>query len=947
MKKEDYSHTLNLPRTEFRMKADLPKNEPSIQKFWERNDIYHKMVKKGGRTYILHDGPPYANEDIHLGQAMNKILKDVVIKYKNMEGYSAPFIPGWDCHGLPVELQLFKKLNIKRKEEVDAVEFRTKAREFASRYVERQKKQFRRLGILGEWDNPYITMDYSYESKILEVFQLLWDEGYIYLDKKPIYWCISCETALAEAEVEYLPHTSPSIWVKFPIINYELGIKNEALKLSTQNLQLTTYIIIWTTTPWTIPANLAVALHPEYEYALVQIKNVERWLIAKDLVDSTTEKLGIKDYKVVEMRKGKELEGIHYRHPLLEKNGKIVLADYVSLEEGTGCVHTAPGHGEEDYRTGLKYGLPVFSPVDEKGIFTGEIADLEGKQVFEANAHILQILKECGLLLKTENIQHSYPHCWRCKNPVIFRACKQWFMGVDRKDLRKRALRSIEEVEWLPPLSLNRIKGTLEARPDWCLSRQRLWGVAIPGVYCEKCGKEIVDRHITDRLIRRVKEEGSDAWFRHSVDTFLPRGFSCPKCKSTQHFKKEQDILDVWLDSGISHIAVLKTSKSERWPADLYLEGSDQHRGWFQTSLLTSVALYDKPPYHGVLTHGFVVDSEGKKMSKSVGNVTDPQVVVDKYGGDILRLWCVSSQWRTDVRIGDEILKRCIEAYRKIRNTARFLLGNLYDYSYPENSVPESKWAEIDRWAYNRVHILLRNVKEAYRKFEFMKAYQYIYQFSIGDMSSIYLDILKDRLYILPADSLERKSAQTVLYFILRIFTQLIAPFLSFTAEEIWQNFNFKEESVFLSLIPEEEKIDEELDKKWERILNLREAVQKSLEEQRQKGIIGTSLEAEVILHTDEVSIESLGISVDELATIFIVSKVTIKPPRLCATESERKGVKLKQFQETLETVKIEIRKAPGNKCERCWKWSKDVGKIDEFPGVCPRCVKILKNKGW
>ena len=917
MTEKDYSHTLNLPRTKFDMKANLPQKEPSMQKFWEENDVYHKMLKKGTKKYILHDGPPYANEDIHLGHVINKVLKDIVIKYKSLEGYSTPFIPGWDCHGLPVELQLFKKLNLKRKEEINILEFRKKAREYAQRYVEIQKNQFKRLGVFAEWSNPYVTMDYRYQSKIIEVFQQLSEKGYIYLDKKPIYWCVSCETALAEAEVEYFPHTSSSIWVKFPISSG----KN-------------TFVIIWTTTPWTIPANLAVALHPDYDYAWVEVRKTETWIMAKDLVKTVMEQLEINDYKIVKTNKGKELEGLEYSHPLLDKKGRIVIADYVSLEEGTGCVHTAPGHGQEDYLTGIKYKLPIFSPVDEKGLFTEEVPQFKGQHVFNANANIIEILGKNKLLIKSDNIEHSYPHCWRCKKPVIFRACKQWFVGVDIKNLRERALESIKQVQWAPDISINRIEGMLKTRPDWCLSRQRLWGVGIPAVYCEKCGKEILDSAVMEKVKNIIEKEGADAWFKYEVEKFLPKDFACPKCKNKDGFRKEKDILDVWLDSGISHVAVLKNSENLSWPADLYLEGSDQHRGWFQTSLLTSVALYDKPPYKAVLTHGFVVDSEGKKMSKSVGNVTNPQVIVNSYGADILRLWAISSDWSTDIRIGDETLKRCIEAYRKLRNTARFMLGNLYDFKYSENVVSQSEWLELDRWAYNRCLMLMEEVREAYQNFQFIKAYQAIYQFSNVDMSSTYLDILKDRLYILPPDSLPRRSAQTVLYFILRSLTQLVAPFISFTAEEIWQNFNFEEESVFLTSLPPKQKIDKELENKWAKILNLREAVQKSLEEARQAGLIGSSSEAEVVLYAKDSYLKSLALSKEDMATVFITSNVEIE-------DFNKSG---KEIQELIEGLKIEIKKAKGEKCARCWKWSEEVNKIKEFPKLCSRCAKIVST---
>jgi len=931
--KENYSHTLNLPKTSFGMKANLPQKEPVTLKFWDENDIYKKMLSKGKKKYILHDGPPYANGDIHLGQAMNKILKDIVIKYKSLEGYSTPFTPGWDCHGLPIELQLFKKLKVNRKEEVDFLQFRKKAREYAQGYVQQQKTQFKRLGIMADWDSPYVTMDYGYQSKIIDVFRELSEKGYIYQDKKPIYWCTSCETALAEAEVEYASHTSSSIWVKFPLT----GEKDK-------------FIVIWTTTPWTIPANLAVAVHPDYEYASVEIRNpkseirnLETWIMAKKLVDTVMEQLGITDYKIEKVTKGRELEGLEYNHPLFDKKGKIVNANYVSLEEGTGCVHTAPGHGQEDYLTGIKYKLPIFSPVNEKGLFTDEVGELKGKHVFQANTHIIELLSKAGLLIKSDKLEHSYPHCWRCKKPVIFRACKQWFIGVDRKNLREQATKSTHQVKWFPDVSINRIEGMLKTRPDWCLSRQRLWGVGIPAVYCEKCGMEILDGRLMEKVSDITKEEGADAWFQYDVEKFLPKGFSCPKCKNDKGFRKEKDILDVWLDSGISHAAVLKSGEYEQleWPADLYLEGSDQHRGWFQTSLLTSVALYNKPPYKAVLTHGFVVDSEGKKMSKSTGNVTNPQVIINNYGADILRLWAVSSDWSTDIRIGDEILKRCIEAYRKLRNTARFMLGNLHDFKYSQDAAPQSKWLEIDKWAHNKCLMLLKDVRQAYKNFQFIKAYQLLYQFSNVDMSSTYLDILKDRLYILPADSAERRSAQTVMYFIFKTLTQLIAPFMSFTAEEIWQNGDFEEKSVFLTNLPKEQKTDDALEQKWQKIFALRETVQKALEEARQKGLIGGSLEAEVILSAEESYIKSLGASQEDLATIFIVSDVKTSPIRNPATDTKA-GSSDVPSELISNGVKIEVKKATGEKCARCWKYNPDINKTSK---LCPRCDRIVALK--
>jgi len=925
----NYKDTLNLPQAKFKMKANLPQREPETQKFWEAKQIYTQMLKNKKASYILHDGPPYANGDIHLGQALNKVLKDIIVKYKALEGFSTPFVPGWDCHGLPVELQLFKKLNIKRKEEVDKLAFRKEAREFAFNYLKVQREQFKRLGVFGEFEKPYFTMDYSYQASIIEAFSQLYQKGYVYLGNKPIYWCIFCETALAEAEVEYEEHTSPSLWVKF------------RLKPSISGLQQPAYIVIWTTTPWTIPGNVAVALHPEYEYALVKTEvrsqKSEIWILAKELVDSTLQKLDIKDYEILKVKKGKDLQGWKYDHPLLDKEGRIVLADYVSLEEGTGCVHTAPGHGQEDYLTGVKYKLEVFSPVDEKGRFTSEVAEFAGKQIFQANPLVVEKLKEKGLLLGKESIQHSYPHCWRCKEPLIYRACRQWFIGVDKHGLREKALKSIKGVQWVPTLAEKRITAMVENRPDWCISRQRIWGVPIPAIYCIKCSQPIVDERIIEALIKEVKKEGVDIWFKKKAEEFLPADFSCPHCESKQGFSKEEDILDVWLDSGVSHKAVLKTSPQLNWPADLYLEGSDQHRGWFQTSLLTSMALYGQPPYKAVLTHGFVVDEEGKKMSKSKGNVTDPNVIVDKYGADILRLWVVSSDYQRDIRIGPEILERCIESYRKIRNTFRFLLGNLDDFKYPDDKVEKDEWLEVDQWAYQELQLLIGEVHQAYQEFKFSRVYRLLHNFAILQMSSLYLDILKDRLYILPADSLERKSAQTVLYAILRSFAQLIAPLLPHTAEEIWQAFDFAEDSVFLTSFPVKGEIDGKLENRWKRLLVLREEVCRMLEDKRQSGLIGSSLEAKVVFYGEESWQKFLRSFGDDLKFIFITSQVEIKELDEAPSGAEGNA--------QLPGIKIDIQKADGQKCLRCWNWDLGVGRNEKHPQLCPRCAKIVEEE--
>ena len=897
-----YEKTLNLPKTSFSMKANLPQREPEILNFWEEKDIYHKMLKGKEKKFVLHDGPPYANGDIHLGQAYNKILKDIVIKSKTLSGYSTVFIPGWDCHGLPVELQLMKKLGKRRKEEVEISSFRKKARDYASNFVNRQREEFKRLGVFGEWRNPYLTMNYSYQAKIMETFLSLYKKGYIYRGKKPIYWCIECETALAEAEVEYKEKVSPSIWVKFKV-------KGE----------VSSYILIWTTTPWTLPANLGVTLHPEESYLWVKRGN-ESYLVAEKTRDRVEKELGIKFEKILNRKIGKELEGLAYEHPFFNKECKVLLGEYVSMEEGSGCVHTAPGHGEEDFITGLKYGLSPFSPVDGKGYFTEEAGEFAGLRVNKANKVIIKRLEEKGLLVKSGEITHTYPHCWRCKKPVIFRATTQWFLGVDINDLRKNALKSIKDVNWIPKISYNRIKGMLETRPDWCLSRQRLWGVPLPVFYCKKCGEPVINEEILAPIIDRVRKEGVDFWFEKDEKELLPEGFSCPKCGSKE-FEKEKDILDVWMDSGTSHFSVLR--KENLWPADMYLEGSDQHRGWFQTSLLVSLGLFGKPPYKQVLTHGFVVDNEGKKMSKSIGNVIDPQNIVKKYGAEILRLWVASTDYSRDMRVSEKILKGNIDAYRKIRNTSKFILGNLYDFNFSSDKEPKENWLEIDLWAYNSLQKLIRDVLKSYENYEFVRAFHLLYQFAVREMSSLYLDILKDRLYVFPASSIPRRACQTVLYIILRDYTKLVSPFLSFTAEEVWKNLQEREESVFLSKFPPLEKFDKALEERWNKFWEIREKVYQKLEEARVNKIIRSSLEAKVKISVPENGFEFLESFRGDLPMLFITSQVKIE-----------KG----------NEWSIEVEKAKGKKCARCWMYSESVGEDSEYPDLCRRCAKFLKE---
>ncbi len=912
----EYKDTLNLPKTSFKMKANLSQKEPEILKNLEEQNIYQKIRDKykGKPSYILHDGPPYANGDIHVGQAFNKIMKDMVIKYKTMKGFDAPYVPGWDCHGLPIEYQLFKELGVSR-HQIDQVKFRKKARNYANKYIERQKKEFKRLGIFGEWNKPYLTMDFNYEAEIIRDFGRLAKDGYIYKGKKPVYWCIKCETALAEAEVEYADKTSPSIWIKFPVKN-----KSAA------------YILIWTTTPWTIPANVAVAVHPEFKYAFVKtsVNGTEQVLVmAESRVSAVADTCLSGKYEILKTVKGKDLENMEYRHPFLDRIGKVVIADYVEMDEGTGCVHTAPGHGTDDYLTGIKFNLPILSPVNNKGEFTEEAgSDLKGQNVFESNAKIIDKLSSKNLLLHEDKAQHSYPHCWRCREPVIFRATPQWFMSVDKHKLRERALAAVKKVEWIPSRTMNRMDAMLMNRPDWCLSRQRYWGVAIPVLYCTSCEEPILDQRVIGNVAELVSVNGSDAWFEVDIEKIIPENFTCPKCGKTS-FEKEKDIIDVWFDSGVSHEAVLKKRENLSWPADLYLEGSDQHRGWFQTSLLASMGLNNKSCYRSVLTHGFVMDGEGKKMSKSVGNVIDPQDITAKYGADILRLWVCSSDYRDDIRISDDILRHIVDAYRRIRNTVRFILGNISDFNPVKDRIAHNELTEIDKWMSSKLQELIKNVGDAYEKFAFNKVYILLGNFCANELSSFYLDVLKDRLYTAKKDSSQRRSSQTVLYEIIENITRLMCPVLAFTSEEIWKHIPEKKDSVFLAEFPIPGKISKLLHQKWQKMLNIREKALKIIEEAREKKLIGNSLEAEVTIHCAKETAEFLEGFEETLTLIFIVSKVNIT--QFLKTDSK-------------EELKIVVKRASGEKCVRCWNWSESVGKNKQHPQLCSRCAEVMKG---
>jgi len=939
---EDYKNTLNLPQTNFPMKANLTEREPTIMSLWEEKKIYEKIQEKNRKNkhYILHDGPPYANGHIHIGHALNKILKDVITKYKSMNGFYSPYVPGWDCHGLPIELQVDKNLGMK-KEEVDVPEKRRLCREYAAQFVDIQRGEFKRLGVLGDWSLPYLTMSYTYEASIVREFAHFVKEGYVYRGRKPVHWCPSCVTALAEAEVEYADKESPSIYVKFRVRDKDIKEKLPVLA------ERKVFIVIWTTTPWTLPANLALAVHPDLEYVAVN-NGDEVYIVAEALLDTLREKQILKGEVLLQIQ-GKTLEGFVTEHPFIERQSRVFLGEFVTIGEGTGIVHIAPGHGEEDYEIGSKYGLDIYAPVDDRGRFTKQAGELEGQFVFKANQKIIEIMRNKNSLMKEERVIHSYPHCWRCKKPVIFRATEQWFISVEHNDLRGRCLEEIDRVNWIPRWGKERIHGMVLNRPDWCISRQRAWGVPITLIRCDSCGSFIKEEKVFEGIIRLFEEKGADVWFIKEAHEFLPSGYACKECGG-KSFSKEMDILDVWFDSGVSHAAVMATDERLGWPADMYLEGSDQHRGWFQSSLLASIGTRGRAPYNTVLTHGFVVDGQGKKMSKSLGNVVAPQEVIKANGAEILRLWVSAEDYREDVRISKEILDRLTEAYRKIRNTCRFLLGNLYDF---DNKDYSHALLEIDRWAMSRVQTLVETVTSAYENFNFYEVFHALYNFCVIDMSSFYLDVLKDRLYTFKSESGKRRAAQWVLYQVLSTMTKLMAPVLSFTAEEVWQSMGKRaevtEESVLLASFPEvdEKHHDLELEKKWGDLFLLRDEVNKALEMKRAERFIGNSLEAKVILSLSESKeLSALGGAQsiqqkyktlitqykDFLPIFFIVSAVEITDKSLDGSYKS----------EEIEGLEIKVEKAPGAKCQRCWNWSETVGRSGEAPEICERCYKVI-----
>ena len=921
----DYKSTLNLPKTLFPMKADLPRREPVFLKEWLAKDIYRliREKSKGAPRHILHDGPPYANGDIHIGHALNKTLKDIVVKYKTMRGHDSAYVPGWDCHGLPIEHQLFKELGI-NKSEISQMDFRKKAYDYALKYVSLQKEQFKRLGVFGDWENPYLTVSFDYEASILNALNELVKRGFIYRGLKPVNWCFKCETALAEAEVEYEERSSASIYVKFKLDEVKGFLKD-------------TYLLIWTTTPWTLLANVAVAVHPEFIYSYIKTQKCNL-IIVSELLSQALSQVGIDKYEAIKEIKGRDLEGLAYAHPFGLRKGRVVLADYVSKEEGTGLVHTAAGHGNEDYITALKYKLDIVMPVDSKGNFDSTVGEFKGLNVYDANNLIIEKLKEIGALFFNTEIQHSYPHCWRCKTPLIFRATKQWFLNLEHKDLRNKLLKAIKnDVQWIPESGKERIAAMVEIRPDWCLSRQRYWGVPIPALICNKCQEEFLEPKVIENLAQVTAKEGSDAWFTRDLKEFLNPNILCPSCKADT-FSKGLDILDVWFDSGVSHQAVLKKRQDLDYPCALYLEGSDQHRGWFQSSLITAMCIDGRTPFEGVLTHGFVVDGEGRKMSKSLGNVISPFDIIKDYGADILRLWVASSDYNEDIRISPLILSRLSEAYRKIRNTARFILSNLNDFNPETDKVDYGNLRKIDKWILWKLECLLDFTDNAYRDYEFYKAYKVIYDFCNEELSMYYLDMVKGRLYTYATNSSQRRAAQTAIYEVLNVLLRIMAPLLVFSAEEIWQNMpkdkkDNSVDSVHLLDWPQKNSIFTQ-GTELEIIIDLIPDVAKALEEKRGRGIIGSSFDAQIkLLTNNEIRYKYLESLKLELCEIFKVSQIKVE-------KEDRVGSGT--ISSKYPDISIVVTKAEGRKCLRCWNYSATIGKSSEHPLICDNCIKAI-----
>lgn len=929
----DYKDTLNMMQTDFPMRANLPNREPEILKDWYDHDLYENLMKhnEGKPLFILHDGPPYANGDIHIGHALNKTLKDFIVRYKNMTGYQSPYVPGWDTHGLPTELKARKEAHITAQSNISDLELRRICRDTALGYVDMQRESFKRLGVIGEWDHPYITLTKDFEAEQIKVFASMATKGYIYKGLKPVYWCPDCNTALAEAEIEYAEDPCHSIYVKF-------NVEDDLGKLTAMGADLSkTYFVIWTTTTWTLPANVAICVGPDFEYSLIKSGD-EYYVMATDLAASAMEARGVTEYETLGTIMGKELEYIKCRHPFIDRTSLVIVGDHVTLESGTGCVHTAPGHGIEDFEVCKNYPeLPVVVPVDAHGRLTEEAGEFAGLTTDEANKPIAEHLEKTGNLFALQKIIHQYPHCWRCHKPVIFRATSQWFCSVD--DFKEDAIKASEDVEWYPAWGKDRLQSMIRERADWCISRQRKWGVPIPVVYCKKCGKEIIDNEIMMKVSDIFGKEGSDAWFAHDAEYFLPDGYTCPHCGAAEGFDKETDIMDVWFDSGSTHAAVLKNRDYLRRPADVYLEGADQYRGWFQSSLLTSVAGGNGAPFKQIVTHGWTVDGEGKKMSKSLGNGIDPQDIINQYGADILRLWVASSDYHADIRISKDILKQLSDNYRKIRNTARFCLGNLYDFDPDQDMLPNDELEELDKYALMKLDEVIDTARKGYEIYEYHTAAHAIHNFCVVDMSNFYFDVLKDRLYTSVGTSKTRRAAQTVLYKILDSLTLLLTPILAFTADEIWKFMPHDQSkdprSPLFNDIPQPDFIrtDAAFMEKWEKIHKVRVDVQKALEIARNEKKIGKSLEAHIVLGAGGELYDFLKSVETALPEIFITSGVTVTAEK-------------QPFEGEVEGLSVGVQPAKGEKCERCWKFSETVGSNAAHPHLCAHCAAVLAEEG-
>ncbi len=931
----DWKNTLNLPRTDFPMRANLQETEPATIARWTTMGLYERIRSRraGAPQFVLHDGPPYANGKIHIGHALNKILKDIIVKSKTMAGFDAPYVPGWDCHGLPIELKVDKELG-KKKRTMGVAEFRRACGRYAEKFVARQRADFQRLGVLGAWDRPYLTMTRDYQAAIVRALGRFVEQGMVYKGKKPVHWCLRCRTALAEAEVDYENHTSPSIHVEFPLrpdsarqlVERAPGLGNRPVS-----------VLIWTTTPWTIPSNLAVAFHPDLDYGVYDAGGTAV-IVAEQLARTVADAVGRDFGSRLASLKGRDLEGLRFRHPLYDRDSIGVLADYVTLEQGTGAVHTSPGHGADDYVTGVRYGLEIYAPIGPSGRFDADVGVVGGEKVFDANPKVEAALAAAGRLWCSDTVDHTYPHCWRCHHPVIFLATWQWFIAMDTNDLRGRALSAVKQVEWFPAWGEERIHNMLVSRPDWCISRQRSWGVPIPALQCTGCGEALLTTALTERAATVFAEHGADAWYERDLAEFVPVGLRCPRC-SGETFERERDILDVWFDSGSSHEGVLGDHPELQWPYTVYLEGSDQYRGWFQSSLLVGLGTRNAAPYRQVITHGFVVDESGRKMSKSIGNTVEPQTIITQSGAEVLRLWVAMVDYREEVRIGPQVLARVIEAYRKIRNTLRILVANLYDFDPAADALAPTALQEVDRYALARYGEVATRVLRAYDRYEFQSAVHTLNHYLTVDLSAFYVDISKDRLYTFGPGSDARRSAQTAIHTIVDGLTRLLAPILPITADELWRNLPGADaDSVHLADFPSalDALVDPVLLDRWGRLLSLRDAVNAELEQLRRNKVVGTSLEATVTLTADGELAALLARYVDVLPTLFITSAVTLNTGSAVA---DGDGAR---FRDARGSVRIEVRRSESNRCPRCWRWTRPAGGDDA--DVCDRCADALSE---